>query len=155
MATYVVGDIQGCFSSLLKLLSAVNFCWGKDTLWVCGDLVNRGPDSLNTVRYLYEHRANVQIVLGNHDLHLLAVAEGSQSIKRKDNFEQLLLPENQDLIQWLRHQPLAYYDEQYKTLMVHAGVPVHWSLKKLLSCAQEVETALQNKAQRRRFFDAM
>ena len=152
MATYIIGDIQGCFERLVCLLDKLQFNWNKDQLWVCGDLVNRGHQSLNTLRYLYEHRKQVQVVLGNHDLHLLAVASGLQPIKKKDTFQQLLQPQNDYLMDWLLKQPLAYFSSQYKILMVHAGVPQHWNLKQVLSASHQVEKALQNKYERCVFF---
>lgn len=156
MATWAVGDIQGCFSSLLQLLDTIEFDWQKDNLWLCGDLINRGPQSLNTLRYLYEHQDRVRIVLGNHDLHMLAVASGAQKIKRKDTFHDILeAPDSQELFDWLLQQPLARFNKSHNTLMVHAGIAQQWKLKKVLACSAEIETVLKNKKKREKFFNGM
>ncbi|NVJ59025.1 MAG: symmetrical bis(5'-nucleosyl)-tetraphosphatase [Gammaproteobacteria bacterium] len=156
MATYAVGDIQGCFGSLVELLTKLKFDWANDKLWVCGDLVNRGPQSLNTLRYLYEHRQRVKIVLGNHDLHLLAVASGAKTIGAKDNFHDVLeAPDSEELLEWLFHQPLAHYSSRRNILMVHAGVSPKWSLKQTLQLSQEVEQVLKSKSRRKAFFQSM
>ncbi len=155
MATYAVGDIQGCFSDLLKLLDKMKFDWDKDKLWVCGDLVNRGPQSLNVVQYLYQYRDRVRIVLGNHDLHLLAVANGIGDMKFKDTFRGLLSPQNQHLIEWLYQQPLAHYSEKWNTLMVHAGVGPDWNLKQTLKYADEISSVLKDPKKRLEYFASM
>lgn len=145
MASYAVGDIQGCFSALLSLLDKLKFDWNQDKLWLCGDLVNRGPQSLNTLRYLFEHRERVKVVLGNHDLHLLAVASGVVAAKGKDNFHDIIDDKaNQDLIDWLLQQPLVHFHSKRRQLMVHAGVAPGWTLKQTLSYAQEVSAVLQS-----------
>ena len=122
MATYVVGDIQGCFEPFQHLLDKVQFNPDKDRLWSVGDLVNRGPDNLKTLRWFYEHRDNVTMVLGNHDLHLLAVSAGARSPSRKDNLDDILeAPDRETLIEWLHFQPLAHHESG--VTMVHAGIP--------------------------------
>ena len=122
MATYVVGDIQGCIKPLKCLLKQAAFDWKKDELWAVGDLVNRGPDSLKVLRYLYKRRNRVTCVLGNHDLHLLAVANGLRSQSRSDTLGKVLEASDRDeLLNWLRHQPLIHTDHGYT--MVHAGIP--------------------------------
>jgi bis(5'-nucleosyl)-tetraphosphatase (symmetrical) len=156
MAVWAVGDIQGCFQTLLRLLDKIKFDWQKDKLWVCGDLVNRGPQSLETLNYLYQHRDRVKLVLGNHDLHMLAIASGVLPIKRKDTFVDVLeAPNRQHLIDWLLQQPLARYNKKHKTLMVHAGIAMHWDLKQTLECSQEVEQVLQHPQRRFEFFSGM
>ncbi len=142
MATYAVGDIQGCFTPLKCLLTQVQFDWDHDQLWVVGDLVNRGPDSLEVLRYLYQRRERVICVLGNHDLHLLAVAYGLQKQGRSDTLDKILAASDRDqLLDWLRQQPLIYSDRG--CTLVHAGIPHIWSLEQAHSYAAEVETALR------------
>lgn len=142
MATYAVGDIQGCIKPLKCLLKQVGFSWRKDRLWLVGDLVNRGPDSLKTLRYLYKHRGRIQIVLGNHDLHLLAVANGLRKKSRSDTLDEVLSASDRDeLLEWLRQQPLIHSAKGYT--MVHAGVPPMWSLEQAHRYAREVEAVLR------------
>lgn len=142
MATYVVGDIQGCFEPFQCLLDHVRFNPNKDRLWSVGDLVNRGPDNLKTLRWFYAHRDNVTMVLGNHDLHLLAVSAGARKPSRKDNFDAILdAPDRETLIEWLHFQPLAHHESD--VTMVHAGIPPLWSIADTLQRASEVENVLQ------------
>ncbi|MEE4244332.1 MAG: symmetrical bis(5'-nucleosyl)-tetraphosphatase [Kangiellaceae bacterium] len=156
MTTYAVGDLQGCFVSLLNLLDKLNFNWDKDKLWLAGDLVNRGPQSLDTLRYLHQHRERVRVVLGNHDLHMLAIAEGVRRPGNKDNLSAITdYTHNRDLIDWLISQPLARYSKKYQTLMVHAGVAKQWSLKQTLALSDEISEVLQNKKTRRPFLSGM
>ena len=106
MSTYVVGDIQGCFEPFQRLLKKVKFNSDKDRLWSLGDLVNRGPDNIGTLRWFCAHRDNVTLVLGNHDLHLMAVSCGARRPSRKDNLEDILdAPDREQLIEWLRLSP--------------------------------------------------
>ncbi|SEE67985.1 symmetrical bis(5'-nucleosyl)-tetraphosphatase [Pseudomonas coleopterorum] len=143
MAVYAVGDLQGCLEPLKCLLQRVAFDPTKDTLWLVGDLVNRGPSSLETLRYLYAIRESVVCVLGNHDLHLLAVAHNAERLKRGDTLREILeAPDGPQLLDWLRRQKLLHYDEQSNTVLVHAGIPPQWSLRKALRLAAEVEAAL-------------
>jgi bis(5'-nucleosyl)-tetraphosphatase (symmetrical) len=142
MAIYAVGDIQGCHSALKCLLKKAQFDWDADTLWVVGDIVNRGPDSLKALRYLYKHRDSVVCVLGNHDLHLLAVANGLQKKGRSDTLGKILEAHDRDeLLRWLRHLPLLHSEAGYT--MVHAGIPHIWSLPQAQHRAAEVEAALR------------
>ncbi|WP_315982476.1 symmetrical bis(5'-nucleosyl)-tetraphosphatase [Aliamphritea spongicola] len=144
MTHYAIGDIQGCFDELIQLLDTLNFS-PEDTLWVAGDLVNRGPKSLETLRFLKELGSQTRIVLGNHDLHLLAIHYGTTTQRRSDTFDEILnAPDREDLMDWLRHQPLLVHDEALGYTMVHAGIPPNWSLKKARSCAKEVEQVLQS-----------
>ena len=109
MATYAVGDVQGCLEPLKCLLNQAGFNWNKDRLWLTGDLVNRGPDSLKTLRYLYKRRDNIVTVLGNHDLHLLAVANGLAKKGRSDTLDKILIAHDRDeLLRWLRHRPMIH-----------------------------------------------
>jgi bis(5'-nucleosyl)-tetraphosphatase (symmetrical) len=142
MATYVVGDLQGCLAPLKCLLKEANFSWEKDTLWLVGDLVNRGPDSLKTLRYIYKHRDSVVCVLGNHDLHLLAVANGLHKKSRSDTLNKILEAHDRDeLLRWLRHRPLIHSEAGYT--MVHAGIPHIWTLQEASEYGAEVEAALR------------
>lgn len=143
MSTYVVGDIQGCFKPLMQLLKDVNFDPSIDRLWSVGDLINRGPKNLSTLRWFYEHREAVTVVLGNHDLHLLAVVSGARAMGSADNFEDILdAPDRDVLCNWLLHRPLAHHDQG--VTMVHAGIPPNWSVEDTLGYAKEVETMLQS-----------
>lgn len=143
MATYVIGDIQGCFDSLTCLLKNAPFIPGHDTLWVAGDMVNRGPKSLKTLRLIKAMGGKCKTVLGNHDLHLLAAAYGVLKPRRRDTFAEILnAPDRDELIEWLRQQPLIHYDPELKSLMVHAGIPPQWELQDALNYAEEVHIAL-------------
>lgn len=146
MATYAIGDIQGCLPQLKCLLKKISFDKTQDTLWLAGDLINRGSDCLGTLRYLYKLRNNIVCVLGNHDLHLLAVAYGKKNINKSDTFAPILEAHDRDiLLAWLRHKPLVHHDSALGFTMVHAGIPPMWSIKKALKRSQEVEVYLQSK----------
>ena len=145
MAVYAVGDLQGCLEPLQCLLERVAFDPAKDRLWLVGDLVNRGPQSLETLRFLYSIRESLVCVLGNHDLHLLAVGQNIERLKKADTLREILeAPDRNELLEWLRQQKLMHYDEQRETVLVHAGIPPQWTLKKALKCAAEVEEALHD-----------
>lgn len=145
MATYAVGDLQGCLEPLQCLLEQVAFDPARDRLWLVGDLVNRGPQSLETLRYLYSIRDSLICVLGNHDLHLLAVWRNIERLKKSDTLREILdAPDCEELLQWLRQQKLMHYDEARNIAMVHAGIAPQWSLKKAQKCAAEVEDALRD-----------
>jgi len=127
------------------LLQRVQFDPEKDQLWLVGDLVNRGPDSLATLRYLYSIRQSLTIVLGNHDLHLLAAAYHPQFLKRKDTIAEIIEAEDAPvLLGWLRQQKLMHYDAELNSCLVHAGIPPQWTLAQALSYAQEVERVLRD-----------
>lgn len=141
MATYAIGDVQGCFESLLKLVDEIAFDPTKDELWFAGDLINRGPGSLPALRFAYEHRASVRMVLGNHDLHFLGRVAGVRRAGRRDTLDELFAAEDRDvLVEWLRRQPLALADRG--VLMVHAGVLPSWTLQDVLARSREVEQVL-------------
>ena len=146
MAIWAIGDIQGCYDSFRHLLDAIDFEPDEDTLWLAGDLVNRGPKSLKTLRYVYSIRDSIVTVLGNHDLHLLALH--SSTVRNGNRFRSLRKLLNADdvdeLCDWLRHRPLAHYDEQLESLLVHAGTYPRWTAKKTMARAAEVEAALQS-----------
>ena len=145
MTTYAIGDVQGCYQSLKQLLSSLHFNLKTDRLWFVGDLVNRGPDSLSVLRYLYDIQDRVTVVLGNHDLHLLALYAGVVTHKSYDTIDEILAaPDADKLCRWLRHQPLLHYEQEQKILLVHAGVYPQWDLKTAMGCAQEVEAMLKS-----------
>ena len=142
MALYLIGDLQGCIEPLERLLHEADFSPSRDTLYVLGDLVNRGPDSLGVLRRLYALGDSAQCLLGNHDLHLLALWQGVRSPSRKDTAQQILVaPDASALIRWLRHRPMAI--ERHGWLMVHAGVLPQWSTTKVMQLAAEVEAVLR------------
>lgn len=143
MATYVIGDVQGCCDSLEALVGQLPIRPRKDRLWFVGDLVNRGPKSLKTLRRIIAAGPRAVTVLGNHDLHLLAYAAGARKLQPLDTIHNILrAPDSADLIDWLRRQPFAYAENN--TLMVHAGVLPHWSLRKTLSLSKEVSARLKS-----------
>ncbi|RBJ83846.1 symmetrical bis(5'-nucleosyl)-tetraphosphatase [Pseudomonas sp. MWU12-2534b] len=156
MATYAVGDLQGCLEPLQCLLEQVAFDPARDRLWLVGDLVNRGPQSLETLRYLYSIRDSLVCVLGNHDLHLLAAWRNIERLKKSDTLREILeAPDCEELLQWLRQQKLMHYDEARHVALVHAGIAPQWSLKKALKCAAEVEEALRDDNRFEPFLDGM
>ena len=143
MALFAIGDIQGCLQPLKALLAEMEFEPERDTLWLTGDLVNRGPDSLQVLRFV-KALPNCVTVLGNHDLHLLAVAFVSAPQESMDTIESILhAPDRAELLDWLRHQPLLHLHESGQLAMIHAGLPPHWDVRQALSMAGEVEAVLQ------------
>jgi bis(5'-nucleosyl)-tetraphosphatase (symmetrical) len=145
MAVFAVGDVQGCYDELRHLLDHIRFDPEEDTLWFVGDLVNRGPKSLKTLRLIHSLGDAAVCVLGNHDLHLLALAlADSPPVRDKDLRKILDASDCDELIEWLRRMPLAHYDKKLKTLMVHAGVIPEWSVEDVLYHAGEVEAVLQS-----------
>lgn len=146
MATYVVGDIQGCYDALQRLLEKIQFDPARDRLWCAGDLVNRGGQSLETLRLLESLGKRFKTVLGNHDIYLLRedwkFPGGGSANREMDAI--LHAHDRERLMDWLRHKPLAHWSKKHQTLMVHAGVVPQWTVKKTLACAAEVETALQS-----------
>lgn len=143
MATYVVGDLQGCLQPLKCLLREVKFKPKKDVLWLVGDVINRGPNCLKTLRYLYKMRDSLVMVLGNHDLHCLAVAAGAKRPVRMDTLDEILkAPDREELLNWLIQRPLIHHEHGYT--MVHAGIPPQWSIKKAIKRAKEVEDVLRS-----------
>ncbi|MEH6544526.1 MAG: symmetrical bis(5'-nucleosyl)-tetraphosphatase [Porticoccaceae bacterium] len=146
MAVYAVGDIQGCLDPLKRLLDQASFDPQCDRLLSVGDVVNRGPDSLNTLRFVKNLGDSFQMVLGNHDLHLLAVAAGVRPPTRKDTLNEILnAPDRDELLHWLQQQPLLFKIDDY--LLVHAGIPPQWSASEALALAAEVETVLRQDSQ--------
>ncbi len=141
MPTYAIGDVQGCKDQLEHLLEVIHFDPTVDTLWFAGDLVNRGPDSLGTLQLIYSLRKSVEVVLGNHDLHLLAVSEHPSKQNSKDTFDDVLeAVDRTKLLLWLRHQPLVHVEGDF--LMTHAGVYPLWDRNEVVAYAEEVEQVL-------------
>ncbi len=145
MAVYAVGDIQGCYKPLKKLLKKVKFNPDKDTLWCVGDLVNRGPDSLKTLRFLKSLGDACVCVLGNHDLHLMELAAGSSNYRRDTLMQVMDAPDRDELIEWLRFRPMLHYDATLDWCMVHAALHPDWTLKKALKRARKIEAELRGK----------
>jgi bis(5'-nucleosyl)-tetraphosphatase (symmetrical) len=144
VATYAVGDIQGCAAEFDALLDLVGFEPARDRLWLVGDLVNRGPASLAVLRRVHALAASVTLVLGNHDLHLLACALAGIRPRRKDTLgEVLAAPDRDELLGWLRRQPLFHHDPDLGWAMVHAGLPPQWDVASAAALAREVEQTLQ------------
>jgi bis(5'-nucleosyl)-tetraphosphatase (symmetrical) len=151
VSIYVIGDIQGCYKPLRRLLKKVDFDPAADELWCVGDLINRGPRSLDTMRYLRDMGGALRVVLGNHDLHFLALYHGCVNDNGNHTLEKLLkAPDGGELTDWLRHMPLAYHrrvegpDGEQDYLMIHAGVAPAWTLEKTLTLSAEVEAALKS-----------
>ena len=142
MATYVIGDVQGCLAAFEKLLRKLDFQPGRDRLWITGDLVNRGEDSIGMLRWCVAHDADVVAILGNHDLHLLAVAEGFVPAHRHDTLDEILdAPDRKALLNWLRFRPILHREGDW--LMVHAGLLPEWTPEQAEALARELETALR------------
>ncbi|MBS1189109.1 MAG: Bis(5nucleosyl)-tetraphosphatase, ApaH [Rhodocyclaceae bacterium] len=142
MATYAIGDIQGCFDSFRRLLDLCAFDPARDRLWLVGDLVNRGPRSLETLRFVKALGTSAITVLGNHDLYLLMVAEGGVKYRAKDDTLEAILaaPDREELLDWLRHRPLCHVENGY--CLVHAGLLPQWTADQARALAREVEAAL-------------
>lgn len=144
MTRYAVGDLQGCFEPLRKLLDKVRFDPARDQLWSVGDLVNRGPQSLACLRFIAGLGASARVVLGNHDLHLLAVANGIRPLKRGDTLREILdAPDCEELLAWVRRQPLLYSSPEGDYSLVHAGLAPQWSLADAHRLAAEVGAVLR------------
>ncbi|MDQ7048934.1 MAG: symmetrical bis(5'-nucleosyl)-tetraphosphatase [Enterobacterales bacterium] len=145
MATYLIGDIQGCYQSFRKLLKAFQFDPEQDTLYLAGDLINRGPESLATMDFVLSHQTSIKAVLGNHDLHFLAVANETRASNPKDTFNDILNSQNKsDIINWLQEQPLALYFNDPQCFLSHAGLPPFWSVPRALSYAEEVSQIIKS-----------
>lgn len=144
MANYFVGDIQGCYDELCRLMEQVKFDPSVDVLWSTGDLVSRGPGSLQVLQLFHQLGDAGKTVLGNHDLHLFAVHGGFKRTRPKDRQQEMLeSPELDDLILWLRKQPLYYHFPEHKLLMTHAGVHPNWSLEQVITQGDDLSARLQ------------
>jgi bis(5'-nucleosyl)-tetraphosphatase (symmetrical) len=143
MATYVIGDVQGCYDELAELLERIRFDPAADRLWFTGDLVNRGPSSLAVLRLVQSLGERATTVLGNHDIHLLALAYGrKRKPNRKDTLHECLgAADRHDVLDWLRRQPFLIRDESLGYTLIHAGLPPQWDLPTAVACAREVEAA--------------
>lgn len=152
MSRHALGDVQGCCGELRALLTRIGFSADRDRLWFVGDLVNRGPRSLEVLRFVRDLGDNAIVVLGNHDLHLLAVACGARPARRSDTLDEILgAPDRDILLEWLATRPLAHFEAG--DLLVHAGVVPQWTVETTLGLAREVEWALRNDP--RHLFDHM
>lgn len=142
MAIYAIGDVQGCHAELLALLEKIAFDPARDQVWFVGDLVNRGPKSLETLRTIRDLGPAAVSVLGNHDLHLLAVAAGISRTKHRDTFGAVLTaPDRDALLDWLRHRPLLHANAEF--YLIHAGLPPQWTVEQARELAREAEQAIQ------------
>ncbi len=145
MATYFIGDIQGCFDELQAILAKVDFSPSRDELWIVGDMVARGDKSLETLRYIHALEDAAKVVLGNHDLHLLALHNKLKRANPKDKLTALLnAPDIQQLVDWVRNQPLLRQHPTKKLVMSHAGIPPNWSIETALAQANEVSDVLKS-----------
>lgn len=153
MPIYAIGDVQGCYEELARLLEQFNVDTSADEVWFVGDLVNRGPRSLDVLRLVASMGEAATVTLGNHDLHLLAVAETDRPAD--ESLAQVLAaPDADQLLQWLRGRPLAHFRPEFNTLMVHAGVPLQWTARQTVELAREVEGVLQG-SERKAFLENM
>ncbi len=142
MAIYAIGDVQGCYTELVHLIKKISFDAARDKLWFVGDLVNRGADSLAVLRLVKSLGDAAITVLGNHDLHLLAVAEGAAQLHKDDTLDEILsAPDCDELLTWLRQQPLLHVQDNF--VLVHAGLLPSWSIAQAMALASEVETELR------------
>jgi bis(5'-nucleosyl)-tetraphosphatase (symmetrical) len=143
MALYMIGDVQGCDEALARLLAKIDFSPSRDTIFLLGDLVNRGPQSLAVLRRLMALESSAQCLLGNHDLHLLATAHGVRKPHRNDTVGEILnAPDRESLLDWLRRRPMALFEHGW--LMVHAGVLPQWDLAQTLALAAELQAVLRS-----------
>ena len=143
MAVYAIGDVQGCFDELQELLRHIRFQRAKDQLWFVGDLVKRGPKSLEVLRFVAELGGDTRVVLGNHDLNLLAIAAGVRKIRAQDTVQDILeASDGDELMEWLSRQPLLVRESGIPYTMVHAGLAPQWDVAEAAQLAREVESAL-------------
>lgn len=157
MTRYAIGDVQGCHDELKQLLARLHFSADRDQIYFVGDLVNRGPASLQVLRFVHALADNAIIVLGNHDLHLLAIAHGVRKNRKSDTLEDVLTaPDRDKLLEWLLTRPLAHVhvrDDARTDLMVHAGLVPQWTVDNTIELAREVESVLRDDP--KRVFDHM
>jgi bis(5'-nucleosyl)-tetraphosphatase (symmetrical) len=144
MAVYAIGDIHGCYDQFMRLLDLLKFDPNVDRLWLVGDLVNRGPNSIAVLRLVRSLGNRAIMVLGNHDLTLLAILAGQVKTRNKDTFKSILeAPDRHELLEWLRYRPLLHHDSILGFTMIHAGLPPQWDLSLARRCASEVEDILR------------
>lgn len=145
MAIYAIGDIQGCYDALNRLLDKIGFDMDNDQLWFVGDIVNRGPQSLQALRFVRSLGDRAICVLGNHDLNLLAVSADIRSVRNGDTLLEIInAPDANELLHWLRNLPLVHYDKKLNTAMVHAGIPPKWGIKASLKRSREIQSILSS-----------
>jgi bis(5'-nucleosyl)-tetraphosphatase (symmetrical) len=144
MALYAIGDVQGCDAELGELLNQLNYSADRDQLWFVGDLVNRGPESAGVLRRIRALGAAATVTLGNHDLHLLAVARGGAPQRSGDTLDEILAaPDREVLLDWLAARPLMHHDAAAGLCLLHAGLPPQWDIATAEGCAREFEAALK------------
>ena len=144
MSTYAIGDVQGCYDELRSLLRVCGFDSSRDRLWFVGDLVNRGPRSLDVLRFVADLGERARVVLGNHDLHLIASARGTRGLRGKDTFHDVLdAADGEAHVDWLRARPLVHHDPERGCVMVHAGIAPAWTIDDALGHGAELARALR------------
>ena len=144
MATYAIGDVQGCFKELTQLLDKINFDESNDRLWFAGDIVNRGPDSLEVLNFIIKLGDSAITALGNHDLHLISIAEGITQQHKLDTLTSILTsPDKKKLIEWLRQQPFMHHDKDLNFSLIHAGLPPQWEIQQALEFSSELTQILR------------
>lgn len=144
MSNLLIGDIHGCYNEFMRVLEKADFN-NNDTIWLTGDLVARGPNSLDVLRFVKNHSNQIRLTLGNHDIHLLAVYAGITKNHKKDHINQILTaPDCDELMNWLRKQPLLQHDESLNLIMAHAGISPQWDLPTALKCAKDLSAILSS-----------
>jgi len=144
MSNLLIGDIHGCYNEFMRVLEKADFN-NNDTIWLTGDLVARGPNSLEVLRFVKQHCGQIRLTLGNHDLHLLAVYAGIAKVHKKDHLNEIFsAPDCDELINWLRKQPLVQIDDSLNLIMAHAGISPQWDLGTLLKCAKDLSLVLSS-----------
>ena len=145
MATYIIGDLQGCFEPLQRLLKHISFDQQQDQLWFCGDIIARGPQSLECLQFVKQLGPSATTVLGNHDLHFIACHYGISQSKAQDNLQPLFdSPQREELVHWLCQQPLLQVSSDQRFMMVHAGLAPEWQLNDAIAACAEVEQVLRS-----------
>lgn len=154
MATYVIGDIHGCYQTLLSLLEKFAYDESQDRLWLVGDLVNNGPRNAEVIRWAMAQGERLVCVLGNHDLHMLAAAHGIRPMRKKDTFQDVLEADDaEELLRWMRYRPMLH--QEGEDVMVHAGLLPEWDIELATTCARELEEVLRDDEGFLGFFEQM